>query len=221
MKKLFAIASAVIAIGAAPDAHAQVLIERGGARGDAPETAEPQPKRRSSSRGSVYQRYGSTAFIRGGLFFADTEAGTDVSQPYGAIGYRRQISRRGRSNIGLEGEIVGAFDSETIDVLGTIVDTDVLLLAGVGSARLDYEVSRSFAPFASVGLGVAYARASVDDGVTEISDGEVAFAYTGRAGFAANFSDRFGIEAAYRYLGVTSDATGGLHGGELGLNYRF
>ncbi len=217
------LAGVMVSAFAPSDAYAQVILEsRGGAQRGSGEGEQSQSPSRRRSTGSIYRQYGSAVFARGGLFFADTNTLTDVSQPYGSLGYRQIFAAKGKSIFSWEGEVLGARDSETLPtgLMGSDIDVSSTLIAGLASARWDYVLSEVLSPFVSAGIGIAYVRGSVDDGVASISNDDFEFAYTGRAGLAVNVTDQLGLEAAYRFVGVTA-GTDGFHGGELGLNYRF
>ncbi|MEQ1928947.1 MAG: outer membrane beta-barrel protein [Parvularculaceae bacterium] len=174
----------------------------------------------SSSRGSVYNSYGRTAFVRGGYVFDGSGAGDYDALGFSA-GYRKTWRESGRSRFGLEGELIYSRDSETFDVLGTPVDVTTWGLAAVGGLRWNYLLSDAVSPFASVAIGPGYFHANVDDGVTEVSDGDLTFVYTGRAGLEVNVSEQISLEGAYRYLGTSQSGTPGYHSAEFGLNYNF
>ena len=174
----------------------------------------------SEGRGSVYSSYGETAFLRGGYIFASRGAG-DYDALGFSVGYRKAWREHGKSRFGLEGELIYSRDSEDFLVLGLPVEVTTWGLAGVGALRWSYALSEHLSPFASVGIGPGYFHASIDDGITEISDGDLTFVYTGRAGLEVNVSEQISLETAYRYLGTTQDGTPGYHSAELGLNYNF
>jgi opacity protein-like surface antigen len=154
---------------------------------------------------------GGTAFSGGGSEFADNITGS--------VGAGFDLGQRGFS---VETELYLLRDSETISdpFFGTIT-AKALGLAGLLSLRYDIDTGSPLTPFASVGVGPGYFRATVDDGVTSISDDDFTFVYSGRAGLALGVSDRLGVEAAYRYLDTTQDGFAGQHSVEVGLNLGF
>ncbi|NWG71322.1 MAG: porin family protein [Parvularculaceae bacterium] len=172
----------------------------------------------SFSGGSVYNSYGQAVFVRGGYVF---ESGVgDYEAPSFAGGYRKTFAERGRSTFSWEGELVFSRDSEDITLLGGPVELTLWGLSGIGAVRWQYGLG-AVNPFASVGIGPGYFHASLDDGVTDVSDGDLTFVYTGRAGVEFNVSDQISLETAYRFLGTSQDGTPGYHSAELGLNYNF
>lgn len=175
--------------------------------------------RRSSSSGSVYGRYGQAAFVRGGYGFAAHGGGESgsVDTLLGAVGYRTALGRGSGSRLSLETELVYTGDSET--ALG--VKATVTSYTGLFSMRWDAAPGSFINPFLSAGVGPAYYRLKLSDGVTSVSDGSFALGYSGRAGLEANFAEQFSLEAAYRYLGATDNGTIGMHAAEIGLNYKF
>jgi len=174
---------------------------------------------RSSSRGSVYNSYGQAAFVRGGYVFESGGVG-DYEAPIFATGYRKTFAERGRSTFSWEGELVFSRDSEDFVLPGGPVELTLWGLSGIGAVRWQYGLG-PVNPFASVGIGPGYFHANLDDGVTEISDGDFTFVYTARGGVEFNVSDQFSVETAYRFLGTSQDGTPAYHAAELGLNYNF
>lgn len=190
----------------------------------APTVAAAQAQQGEFKSGSVYSSYGSSAFVRGGYGFAAHGGGASgsIDAITFAAGYAPVPKWRfGGSTLGFESEIVYFRDSEDIDLgAGGVLDTTLWSLTGLLSLRYEYDMG-AIRPFMSAGVGPAYWRASVDDGITEISDGEFKLGYSGRAGIEAALSDRVSLEAAYRYLGATINGTAGFHSAELGLNLDF
>lgn len=178
----------------------------------------------SFKTGSVYSSYGASAFMRGGYAFSAHGSGSSGS--IDAITFAAGFApvpkwNFGNSTLGFETEAVYFRDGEEIDLgaLG-IIDTTLWGLTGLLSLRYEYDMG-AIRPFLSAGVGPAYWRASIDDGITEVSDGDFKLGYSGRAGFEAALSERVSLEAAYRYLGGTVDGTVGFHSAELGLNLGF
>ncbi len=169
--------------------------------------------------GSVYSSYGATAFVRGGYAFSAHGGGASgsIDAITFAAGYAPIPKWNfGNSTLGFETELAYFRDGEAIGP----IDTTLWGLTGLLSLRYEYDMG-AIRPFLSAGVGPAYWRASVDDGVTEISDGDFKLGYSGRAGFEAVLTERLSLEAAYRYLGATVDGTVGFHSAELGLNLGF
>ncbi len=190
------------------------MLERQGAKADASGEASA-PKAR---RGSVYNSYSRRAFVRGGTAFSG--GGAQFGDNFaGAAGVGFDLGRRGLS---VETEILALRDSETLvdPFLGTVT-AKALGLAGLVSLRYDVETDFGVNPFASVGVGPGYLRASLDDGVTSTSGDDFTFAYSGRAGVTVDFSERFGVEAAYRFLDTSQNGFPAQHLVELGLNLGF
>lgn len=183
----------------------------------AEETVPAAPR---ASRGSVYDSYGQSVFLRGGYVFAARGA-SDYEAPSFAAGYRTTFREAGRSTFSLEGELIYSRDSEDLLVLGLPVEATIWGLSAIGAVRWQYALGEHVSPFASVGIGPGYFHASLDDGVTSIEDGDLTFAYTGRTGVAFAVSDQISLETAYRYLGTAQSGTPGYHTAEIGLNYDF
>ncbi len=169
----------------------------------------------SSSRGSVYNSYGEAAFVRGGYVFESGGVG-DYEAPIFATGYRKVFAEHGRSTFSWEGELVFSRDSQDVGP----VELTLWGLSGIGAVRWQYGLGQ-INPFASVGIGPGYFHANLDNGVTEVSDGDLTFVYTARGGVEFNVSDQFSLETAYRFLGTSQDGTPAYHAAELGLNYNF
>jgi opacity protein-like surface antigen len=198
-----------------------VIISAGLAFAPLVAAAQDQPSQKS---GSVYSSYGASAFVRGGYAFSAHGGGASgsVDAITLAAGFAPIPKWRwGKSTLGFETEAVYYRDGEEIDLgaLG-VIDTTLWGLTGLLSLRYEYDMG-AIRPFMSAGVGPAYWRASIDDGVTKVSDGDFKLGYSGRAGFEAVLSDRVSLEAAYRYLGATVDGTVGFHSAELGLNLGF
>jgi opacity protein-like surface antigen len=173
--------------------------------------------------GSAYSGFRNAAFVRGGYIFAARGGGatSGESAPSIAAGFRFKTYQQGNSVISSETEVLYARDSDTVDLLGTPVDATLWGVAGLTGFRWDYRTGVIVSPFASVGVGPAYFRGKLDDGLTVISDGDWTFAYSGRAGVTLDISESVSLETAYRYVGTTQAGTPGLHSGELGLNLKF
>ena len=180
----------------------------------------PQAPAAPKSRGSVYSSYDRAILIRPGYIFSARGAGS-FDAPSVATGYRSVFHRVGRSTFAWEGELHFLRDSEDLLVLGVPVSTTFWGFTGLGGVRWNYALVDHVSPFASVGVGPAYFRAKASSPTGSVSDGDITFAYSGRAGVEFNISDQFSIETAYRYLGTTQSGTPGYHAGEVGLNYNF
>lgn len=183
-----------------------------------PEVPAPAPAR--ESRGSVYGAYDRSIFLRPGYSFAARGAGS-FDAPTVASGYRSVFHRAGRSAFAWEGELHYLRDSEDLLVLGVPVSTTLWGLTGLGGVRWTYQLSDFMSPFASAGIGPSYFRARATSLGATVSDGEITFAYSGRAGVEFNISEQFSLETAYRYLGTTQSGTPGFHSAEVGFNYNF
>ena len=188
------------------------MLKRQGARSEVSSSA---PAARS---GSVYSGFSRRAFVRGGTAFSG--GGADFGDNFaGAAGVGFDL---GNGGLSVETEVLVLRDSETlVDPLFGTITAKALGIAGLVSLRYDVETDFGVNPFASVGVGPGYLRASLDDGVTSISDDDFTFAYSGRAGVTVDFSERFGVEAAYRYLDTTLSGASAQHFVELGLNLGF
>lgn len=188
-------------------------------RAEARHARHPDRPIRSHS-GSIYDSFGQSLFVRGGYIFAAHGGGVSdqASAPMAAVGYRSPMSKSGPHQWNFETEIVYVRDSE--DILSSITVSG-WALTGLLSLRWEYDTGSPINPYVSAGVGPTYAQLKTSNGMTQISDGEWAFGYSGRAGIEAYLSNGFSMEAGYRYLGATSDGTGGLHTGEVGLNYNF
>jgi len=186
-------------------------------------------------RDSVYHSYGSAVFARGGYVFDGTEGDlddlvlpdefdelTDTSAIYGSAGVRSSFHRAGDSTFSVEGEVVVARDSiDLTEALGETFDASIWVVAPQLNARWQYNADGVVAPYASVGVGPAVQLLSVDTSFGEFEDTDVSFSYNGRAGLEFNVARAFGVEAGYRYLGITDGLTTGYHAGEIGLNFKF
>ncbi len=190
------------------------MLERQGARADESQSASAPAAR----RGSVYNSYSRRAFVRGGTAFSG--GGADFGDNFaGAAGVGFDLGNKGLS---VETEVLVLRDSETfVDPFFGTITAKALGIAGLVSLRYDVDTDFGFNPFASVGVGPGYLRASLDDGVTSISDDDFTFTYTGRAGVTVDFSERFGVEAAYRFLDTSQNGFAAQHLVELGLNLGF
>jgi opacity protein-like surface antigen len=171
-----------------------------------------------SHRGSVYSAYSRRAFVRGGTAFAG--GGSDFGENFaiaGGVGFDLR-----HPGLSVETEVIGLRDTETLidPFLGTLTAKS-LALAGLVSLRYDAKTDFGVNPFASVGVGPGYVRLTLDDGVTSISDDDITFAYSGRAGVTVDFTQRLGLEAAYRYLDTSQSGFAGQHLVELGLSLGF
>jgi opacity protein-like surface antigen len=100
-------------------------------------------------------------------------------------------------------------------------DVSTMAVAALFGVRWEAPQLGWVTPFVSAGVGPAYYRTKFDDGVTQISNGNVGLGYSARTGVEAPLFGRFSVEAAYRYLNATADAAVGQHAGELGLIYDF
>ncbi len=190
------------------------LLERQGVKGEASSPSSAPAAR----RGSVYKDFSRRAFVRGGTAFSG--GGAEFADNLaGSVGAGFDLGNNGLS---VETEILVLRDTETlIDPFFGTLTAKALALAGLVSLRYDVETDVGVNPFASVGVGPGYIRATLDDGVTSISDDDFTFAYSGRAGVTVDFTERFGVEAAYRYLDTTRDGFAAQHLVELGLNLGF
>lgn len=172
----------------------------------------------SGRSGSVYRGFSRQAFVRGGTAFSGggAEFGGNFT---GAAGVGFDI---GNSGLSLQTEVLVLRDTETlVDPFFGTITAKALGLAGLLSLRYDLDTGVGVNPFATVGVGPGYFRATLDDGFTSISDDDITFAYSGRAGVAIDVTKRFGIEAAYRYLDTSQSGFPGQHSVELGLNLGF
>ena len=174
-----------------------------------------------SRSGSVYSSYGSAAFVRGGYGFA-SKGGSPFEEGFsGSIGYRRVISQSGRSAFSIEGELLYARNSEDQIIPTVPVEATAWALTGLVSLRWDYAVGAPISPFASVGVGPSYMRGKVVSPLASVSDDDVTFAYSGRAGVVIGLSDNISLEPAYRYIGTTQSGAPGVHSAEVGFNLNF
>ncbi|MDZ7627548.1 MAG: outer membrane beta-barrel protein [Parvularculaceae bacterium] len=182
--------------------------------------AAPQVKQAKSEprAGSVYDGFSRRAFVRGGTAFAG--GGADFGNNIvGSAGANFAI---GRSGLSVETELLILRDSETFSdpFFGTFT-AKALALAGLVGLRYDLDTGSPVNPFASVGIGPGYLRATLDDGVSSITADDFTFAYSGRAGLTVDVTERFGFEAAYRYLDTSQSGASAQHSVELGLNLGF
>lgn len=187
------------------------------------------------ARDSAYHTNGNAFFLRGGYVFDSTEEDFDdfsgipgledlgdTSSVYGSLGVRNKLIRAGASMFALEVEALVARDTVDFDDgLGNFLDFNEWIVAPQISGRWQYNFHGRIAPFASVGVGPAIVIDSIESSIGDVSDTSVFFSYNGRAGLEINITPRFGMEAAYRYLGVTDETTAGFHAGEIGFNFKF
>lgn len=173
------------------------------------------------SRDSAYETNGNAFFLRGGYAFADTEEFSDPSSFYSSIGLRQKLHRIGDSMFSLEGEFLAAREEEDFLILGTPIEVRVWELVPNAALRWQYNFDGRLAPYVSVGVGPAITLASVESGGVVVSDSSVDFAYTGRAGVELSVTPKFGLEAGYRFLGISDDIAVGFHAAEIGLNFKF
>jgi len=153
-----------------------------------------------SRRGSSYSRFGNTIGLRGGYIFGSTGGGDGT---YGALAYTRKINASDLA-IKLDFELYGAVNTFGTDGIGGFIS----------SVIWQYE-DAPVQPF--IGIGVGYANVSNVFGASAAT-----FVYQGRAGFNIPIIPRIGIEAAYRYTGLTDFRTSvDLQGAELNLNINF
>jgi opacity protein-like surface antigen len=168
--------------------------------------------------GSVYDGYRRTAFVRGGTAFSG--GGAEFGKNFGGsagVGFKL-----GNNGFSLQTELLVLRDTETVsDPLFGTFTAKALALAGLVGLRYDLDAGAGVNPFASVGVGPGYFRATIDDGVSSVSGDDFTFVYSGRAGLAFDLSERFGFEAAYRYLDTSQSGAPGQHSVELGLNLGF
>lgn len=215
MKNYFpAVATVVVAAFAATAAEAREACIK-------TSTGEVVCGRQTGGKGSVYDSFGKqTVFVRGGyVLLSHGDLTPDGSNtPIFSVGWRRNWW----GDFQFESEIVYTRDAE-LAFIGA-GDADVSRLGIVGLLGIRWEGPQlwwGLDPFISGGFGPSYYRFAFDDGVSQISSGEVGLGYSGRAGVEKQLFSRFSLEAAYRYLNATSDAAVGQHSAELGLNYNF
>ncbi|MBY0422372.1 MAG: outer membrane beta-barrel protein [Parvularculaceae bacterium] len=178
--------------------------------------------RPSSASGSVYSKFGATAFVRGGyaVFGKNSRTPNSAGMPMFGAGMRFHLWPGSRFSV--ESEFLTFKDSETAVVGLGNATLSTRGVVGLMSVRWQYdEIGWGFSPFVSAGFGPGWYKAKFDDGTTRIADSEMGLAYSGRAGVERNLLDRVTFEAAYRYLNATADAAVGQHSAELGVNYRF
>ena len=180
-------------------------------------------------QGSVYRNYGFKTFTRAGVAFSNRDRFSDIETPYGTIGGSIPVITRGRFRLNLEGELY-VERSQT-----DIFNSDYLFLAefrrwtfaALFGGRAEYALTSSLSPFISLAAGPAYldSMAQVlgegDELLLDAKDHSIQVAYSGRAGASLYLGEGFAIEAAYRYLGLTTNPTTGQHGGEIGLSLEF
>ncbi len=207
---------------AQPDAHAPARAA--GPQPAAYAASGQTASRQGFSRGSAYNNYGQSVFLRGGYAFAANnydDGEISFGGPILSGGYRRALRRRDFNQLSIEGEIVFARDSEEFDLLGVPVEDTLSVYTGLVGLRYDASPAAQLNPFASLAIGPSYLRARSESGGVSVSDGSWAFGYSARAGLEANLSEQVSIEGAYRYLGATEDGTIAIHAAEIGLNYDF
>ncbi|MGF1545164.1 MAG: outer membrane protein [Parvularculaceae bacterium] len=180
------------------------------------------------NRGSVYKSYGAGAFVRAGYIFATTKEG-DFNAPLVSGGF--EWSAFGPSPLRLETEIVATRDNQDFDLLGVPTEVTSTLAAALVGVSAHSNITSWLSPYIGAGVGVGYVRAAVETGEADVlgvivpatseSEDDIAFAFTGRTGLNASVTPRIDLQAGYRFLGFTNDGTLGLHGGELGFNYKF
>ena len=180
---------------------------------------------------SVYRSFGYVTFVRGGIAFSNiVDDDTTLTAPYAAVGARRNIHRTGRAIFSLEGELLaGRQEVDAFNPDGAFLgDYGRWTYAALFGARADYALTRDLSAFVSGAAGPAYLE-SVDQ-VLDPDDDSVLVdaisssfqaAYSGRAGVEAYLGEGFAVEAAYRYLGFTTNPTAGLHSAEISLGMRF
>lgn len=192
----------------------------GAAAASAQDSARPTNFQRGG--GSIYRDYGNAVFARGAIVFAahSSDADFDVGAIGSSFGFRRQIARNGRMVWSIQPNVVWQRESSELDVVGVPVDQAFWGLSGLISGRLEYQTS-FITPFVEAGVGPGFFETVVDDGVTKTTNGNLAAAYSGVAGFEKRVTDRIAIEAAYRYLGALREQAIGFHSGEVGVSYRF
>ena len=171
----------------------------------------------------VYTAYGSNVFIRGGYSFADIEARSNASAPLFGLGFTRTLESSNSLVFAVEVEALGARLGLDYPDEALRTEENGWLAAGLVSLKWSFFPESVISPYASLGLGPGYARATLEvEGLEDVSrDDGLAFAYTGRAGLSAQLSKKISIDAGYRYLGLTRESTVGFHNGEIGLNYSF
>ena len=175
----------------------------------------------AGKKGSVYDSFNQqSVFVRGGYVLLSHEDAipNGANTPIYSVGYRRHWW----GDFHFETEIVYNRDAELAFIGAGDADVSTLGLVGLLGARWEGpQLWWGLDPFVSAGFGPSYYRFKFDDGLTQISSGEVGLGYSGRAGVEKHLFSRFSLEAAYRYLNATSDAAVGQHSAELGLNYNF
>ena len=198
----------------------------------AAQTHNPAP---ALARDSAYETNGNAFFLRGGYVFDSTNEAfdafstipglsdlSDTSAIYGSLGVRQKVDRAGRSMFSVEGEAIVARDTiDFDDGAGNFLDYREWIVAPQAGARWQYNFHGRVAPYASFGVGPAIVFDTVESSIGDFDESSVYFSYNGRAGLELAVSPRVGIEAGYRYLGVTDAATAGFHAGEIGLNLKF
>lgn len=210
-----------------------------------PAAAQDHYRSEALSRDSAFETNGDAFFVRGGYAFDSTEEITiaeanaalapfgvmvagnpgdevfDTSAFYASLGFRQKLKRFGDSMLSVEEEFLAARSSESVDILGVPVAYREWDLFPNAALRWQYNFNGAVAPYASLGAGPGIILSTLESGASEVSETDVVFAYTGRAGLEFNVTPRFGVEAGYRYLGVTDATTAGFHAAEIGLNFKF
>ena len=180
-------------------------------------------------KGSVYRSYGHATFIRGGVNFADLRDDRNVTSLHGSIGGRVEAIRSGRLGVSVEGELFAIRNNvDAFDVNGQLLtDYQQWAFAALVGLRLDYAVTKNISPFASFGVGPAYAdqvgQIATEENLILLDqiDDSIQVGYGGRTGVEIYVAEGLSIEAAYRYFGMTTNPTTGLHSAEIGIATRF
>ena len=168
---------------------------------------------------------GEAIFLRGGYIFGwhDEGLSDNIDAPMVSAGYRGSMSKLRNVAWSYETEFIYARNKETITVLTIPLEQKQFGIAGIAAMRWDFTGAR-VGPFVSVGVGPVYSRARIEELSTTtllLDESDWGFGYTGRAGLHAQVSNNIALEFGYRYLGASNDYVGGLHTGELGVNWRF
>ena len=200
------------------------VIDRPAEKRKAPKPKPARPKGVADPEGPALVLRGGDIFIADGPGFYD-----DFTSPYAAVGYRSPARAFGlkHSRLSLEGEAIYFSQNDDYDFGLGFIETTAWTLAGIGSLRWGWDWNFPVEPYAAAGVGFAYTHLSVEDGVANVDQGDIDFAYQGRAGVSARIARPVSLEAGYRYLGVQRpgpvDGTGGfgVHGLEAGVVWRF
>jgi len=172
---------------------------------------------------SLYSSYGQSVSLRGGYVFASNREGVDGSPSAGIFGaaYIKPIKRYGNHVLSLETEIVYSRDADSVTILGADVTSKIWSVTGLLEGRYEYVTGWGFNPFATFGIGPAYARSALTTAGAENREGALVLAYSGRAGLQANISEKISIEGGYRFLGSTFGDSSIIQSLEVGVNLQF